>query len=190
MLDVNARYKRRIHALLMELRKINQRKKELEDKYAPLKKELSAVVQPKMYKAVKGDPIDELFAFHLNKAQLNLPVKRTGPGKYVFGTRNILAKIINGKLVIRVGGGYMSADEFIEQYGRMELMKMMKAQEMEMGSDDGSKGGRMMGGRGSGRGSNGGMDPKVMSMADMKDVLRGSLNVKTYENDKTSSNLG
>jgi hypothetical protein len=45
----------------------------------------------------------------------------------MFGTRQILCKIINGKLVIRVGGGYMGADEFIEQYGRIELLKMMKA---------------------------------------------------------------
>lgn len=80
-----------------------------------------------MYKAVKGDAIDELFAFHMNKAQLNLPVKRITAGKYMFGTRQILCKIINGKLVIRVGGGYMGADEFIEQYGRIELLKMMKA---------------------------------------------------------------
>jgi hypothetical protein len=43
-----------------------------------------------------------------------LNVKRLGPGKYLFGTKNIMAQIINGKLVIRVGGGYMSADEFIE----------------------------------------------------------------------------
>ena len=42
----------------------------------------------------------------------------------MFGTKQILAKIINGKLVIRVGGGYMSADEFIEQYGPMEILKM------------------------------------------------------------------
>jgi len=41
-------------------------------------------------------------------------VKRLGPGKYMFGTRNIIAKIIDGNLLIRVGGGYMSADEFIE----------------------------------------------------------------------------
>ena len=41
-------------------------------------------------------------------------MKRLGPGKYLFGTKSIMAKIINGKLVIRVGGGYMSADEFIE----------------------------------------------------------------------------
>lgn len=66
------------------------------------------------YKSVKGDPIDELFAKALNSAGINLPVKRLGPGKYMFGSRQIMAKIINGKLVIRVGGGYMSADEFIE----------------------------------------------------------------------------
>ena len=80
-----------------------------------------------LYKAIKGDAIDELFGYHLNLHQLVLPVKRLGVGKYLFGSKQILAKIINGKLVIRVGGGYMSADEFIEQYGKVELMKMMKA---------------------------------------------------------------
>ena len=37
-----------------------------------------------------------------------------------------MAKIINGKLVIRVGGGYMSVAEFIEQYGKIEMAKMAK----------------------------------------------------------------
>ena len=46
----------------------------------------------------------------------------------MFGTKKILAKIINGRLVIRVGGGYMNAEEFIEQYGKIEMMKMMKAE--------------------------------------------------------------
>lgn len=44
----------------------------------------------------------------------------------MFGSRKIMCKIINGKLVVRVGGGYMSADEFIEQYGRIEILKAMK----------------------------------------------------------------
>ncbi len=57
-------------------------------------------------------------------------MKRISAGKYLFGTKNIMAKIINGKLVIRVGGGYMSADEFIEQYGKMEMMKMMRQEEL------------------------------------------------------------
>jgi hypothetical protein len=32
----------------------------------------------------------------------------------MFGSRQIMAKIINDKLVIRIGGGYMSAEEFVE----------------------------------------------------------------------------
>jgi hypothetical protein len=77
-----------------------------------------------LYVAVKGDAIDELWAYHLNKAQLDLPVIRTGVGKYIFGTRKITVKITNGKLMVRVGGGYMSADEFIAQYGLVELEKV------------------------------------------------------------------
>lgn len=66
------------------------------------------------YKPVKGDAVDEYFAKTLNNAGLNISVKRLGPGKYMFGSRQIMAKIINGKLVIRIGGGYMSAEEFVE----------------------------------------------------------------------------
>ena len=133
MITINCRYRKRIHELLKELRNINQRRRELEDKYASLKRDLSAIKATKAYKPVKGDPIDELFAHHLNKCGCTLQVKRLAPGKYLFGTRQILAKIINGKLVIRVGGGYMSADEFIEQYGRQEMMKMMKEQDNRSG---------------------------------------------------------
>lgn len=73
--------------------------------------------------------VDEAFAQHLNKANLTIEVQRVSEGKYQFGERNILAKIINGRLVIRVGGGYMSAAEFIQQYGKIEMMKMMKREE-------------------------------------------------------------
>lgn len=78
------------------------------------------------YKAVKGDHIDEMFGEALRAAGCTLPVKRLGPGQYMFGLRKIMAKIINGKLVIRVGGGYMSVAEFIEQYGKIEMQKMQK----------------------------------------------------------------
>ena len=42
----------------------------------------------------------------------------------MFGTRNIIAKIINGNLLIRVGGGYLSIDEFLDQYTPVELEKL------------------------------------------------------------------
>ena len=86
---------------------------DLEDRYGPLKRDL--ITRPvKCYKAIKGDEIDELFAKHINAANLDLPIKRLAAGKYLFGSKNIIAKIVNGKLLIRVGGGFMSADEFIE----------------------------------------------------------------------------
>lgn len=75
------------------------------------------------YKAVKGDQVDELMAKHLRDNNCTINVVRTAPGKYMFGTKSIMAKVINGKLVIRVGGGYMGADEFIQQYGPMEMVK-------------------------------------------------------------------
>lgn len=73
-----------------------------------------------------------MFAEALNRsAYAELKVVRIEAGKYMFGTKKILAKIINNRLVIRVGGGYTSVDEFIEQYGRMELMKMIAQEEMQ-----------------------------------------------------------
>ena len=185
MLHINCRYRQRIHDLLKNLRNINQRRRDLAEKYAGLKRDLAVEKQVKIFKAVKGDAIDELWCFHLNKHQLDLDVKRLGPGKYLFGTRNIMAKIINGKLVIRVGGGYMGADEFIEQYGKMEMLKMMHNQEvMEQrnnGGDAGSgKGSANMNRRGSsGSGNRGTLPGNVGSIADMKAQLLGS--VKTYE---------
>lgn len=49
----------------------------------------------------------------------------------MFGTKKIYAKIINGKLVIRVGGGYMSIDEFMFYYGAQELNKMIAYENVE-----------------------------------------------------------
>jgi len=113
MLAVNCKYRQRIQDMLKNLRMINQLRRELEEKYGGLKADLNAHTGRKAYVAVKGDAVDELWAYHINKAHLDLAVVRIGPGKYLFGTRNIMCKIINGKLVVRVGGGYMSADEFI-----------------------------------------------------------------------------
>lgn len=76
------------------------------------------------YKAVKGDRVDELFAYHLNKAGLDIPVQRIEEGHYLFGTRKIYCKIMNDKLVVRVGGGFMLIDEFLASYGKTEEEKV------------------------------------------------------------------
>ena len=83
-----------------------------------------------------------MFAGYLNKAKLTIEVQRISASNYMFGTKKILAKIINGRLVIRVGGGYMNAEEFIEQYGKIEMMKMMKMEESKGGYDGDQSEGR------------------------------------------------
>lgn len=101
----------------------------MSDQWDLLKLKFVVVPVKKMpkVKVVKGDAVDEMMHFHLAKNNVSLKVVRTGPGKYLFGTKNIMAKVINGKLVIRVGGGYMGADEFIQTYGPMEMAKVMEA---------------------------------------------------------------
>lgn len=53
----------------------------------------------------------------------------------MFGTRKIYAKIINGKLVIRVGGGYMVIEKFIETYAEQEIEKLKRIAEKQGLSD-------------------------------------------------------
>jgi hypothetical protein len=126
-LHINCKYRRRIHELLKSLRLINQKKRDLFDKWASLKSDLNVVPRAaKAYKAIKGDKIDEMWCECLNRANCGLACVRISSGKYLFGTRNIICKIVNGKLLVRVGGGYMSADEFVAQYAQIEILKMMK----------------------------------------------------------------
>lgn len=53
----------------------------------------------------------------------------------MFGTRKIFAKIINGKLVIRVGGGYMIIEKFIETYAEQEIEKLKRIADKQGLSD-------------------------------------------------------
>ena len=77
----------------------------------------------KWYVPVKGDPIDELMAKYLNACPHYVPVKRMSEGQYMYGSKKIFAKINNGKLIIRVGGGYMLIDEFLANYAEQEMLK-------------------------------------------------------------------
>jgi hypothetical protein len=65
---------------------------------------------------VKGDPIDEMMAKYINEYPYYVPVERLAEGHYMVGSKKVYAKIMNGKLIIRVGGGYMTIDEFLQHY--------------------------------------------------------------------------
>lgn len=77
----------------------------------------------------KGDILDEMIGQYIHQANCPVPIKKLGNGYYIFGTRKIYAKILNGKLVIRVGGGYMIIEEFISTYAEQELNKINRIQE-------------------------------------------------------------
>lgn len=64
-----------------------------------------------------------MMAKYLNECDYYVPVKRQGEGQYMYGSKKIFAKIMNGKLVIRVGGGYMLIDEFLRNYAEQERDK-------------------------------------------------------------------
>lgn len=87
------------------------------------------------YKAASGDPLDQMLGEILNRLGLAVPISRLGGGYYMFGTKKIYCKIINGKLVVRVGGGYMAIEEFIVQYGPQEIEKIRIENEAKKGVD-------------------------------------------------------
>lgn len=116
-----------IKQLQDELLDIEERKRREEEERR--RRELEAAMakpEPrKWYIPVKGDPIDEMMAKYLNECPYYVPVKRLGDGQYMYGSKKIFAKIMNGKLIIRVGGGYMLIDEFLKNYAEQEKDKTM-----------------------------------------------------------------
>lgn len=51
---------------------------------------------------------------------------RLNPGIYQFGSKKICVGVEQGRITIRVGGGYMVIEEFLEQYTTIELEKSIR----------------------------------------------------------------
>jgi len=81
-------------------------------------------VRPRKYRATKGDSVDEMLASVLSIKNCEIPISRIGDGWYMFGSKKIYTKIMNNKLVCRVGGGYSNMDEFINTYAESERLKL------------------------------------------------------------------
>ena len=105
--------------MIKALKEISIKLRDAKKKYTRARIQIERLnKQKREYKAVKGDLVDELLADYINKLNCPVPIKRLQNNMYSFGTRKIFAKIINGKLVIRVGGGYMGIEEFMMYYGQ------------------------------------------------------------------------
>ena len=49
---------------------------------------------------------------------------RESEGVYEFGTKRINVRMEKDRILIRVGGGYLSIDEFLDQHTAVELEKL------------------------------------------------------------------
>jgi hypothetical protein len=81
-----------------------------------------------VYIPVKEDQVDKKLAEFINnypeRAKLKIMFMRESEGVYQFGTKRVAIKVENHSIKIRVGGGYLSIDEFLDQYTPVELEKL------------------------------------------------------------------
>ena len=86
---------------------------------------------PYAYNPINNDKIDERIAeyinVHPNRGFLKIFFRRETNGIYHFGTKRVSIKIENNHLKCRVGGGYLSIEEFVEQYLPIEFEKADKS---------------------------------------------------------------
>lgn len=64
----------------------------------------------------KNDQVDLMVEKFVTTNDVKVPIHRVEEKKYLFGTKLISAKIINGKLMVRVGGGYMTIEQFVGKH--------------------------------------------------------------------------
>ena len=110
--------------------KVNTLAKELSDKDAETNRLKYIIGKYKAihpnYIPVKDDPIDQALAEYVNSLDEPLDVQfvREDTGIYTYGSKRVFIKIEQGKIIIRVGGGYMTVDEFIQMFTVQELERL------------------------------------------------------------------
>ena len=71
-----------------------------------------------IYVPVRDDEVDMKVAQFINnypdRNKLKIMFMRESAGVYEFGSKRINVRIEKGRILIRVGGGYMSIDEFLD----------------------------------------------------------------------------
>lgn len=81
-----------------------------------------------VYIPVKGDVTDKKLAEYINnypdRQKLKIMFMREAEGVYQFGTKRVHVRCVRDKIEIRVGGGFLSLDEFLDQYTPTELEKL------------------------------------------------------------------
>ena len=84
-----------------------------------------------VYIAKRQDSTDEQLCLYLNdfpeREKLKVSFIRETDGIYNFGTKRVFLKLERGdQIMVRVGGGYMHIDDFLEQYTPLEVEKIRR----------------------------------------------------------------
>ena len=81
-----------------------------------------------VYIPVKNDLTDKAMGEYINnypdRKKIKIMFMRESEGIYQFGSRKVAIRVDQDRITVRVGGGYISVEEFLEQYTPQELEKM------------------------------------------------------------------
>lgn len=81
-----------------------------------------------VYIPVKDDSTDHRLAEYINnypdRSKLKIMFMRESEGVYQFGSKRVYVRCEKDKILIRTGGGFLSIDEFIDQYTPDELGRL------------------------------------------------------------------
>ena len=78
-----------------------------------------------------SDIVDQMLFDFKEMKQSDIIIQKLAPNNYIFGTKKIYAKVTNGVLLIRVGGGFMGIENFYDLYGEQELINQVRKAERE-----------------------------------------------------------
>ena len=87
--------------------------------------------QNRKYKAKKGDEVDEMIRKFLGNSEEGVVIKRMAEGRYMIGEKKVSAKILNEKLLIRVGGGYQTLEEYLKVWKQARLKRDQRKEKRE-----------------------------------------------------------
>jgi len=81
-----------------------------------------------VYIPVDDDSVDSKLAEYINnypeRSRLRVMFMRESSGVYQFGTKRVYVKVEKDKIIIRVGGGFLTIDEFLDVYTPLEIEKL------------------------------------------------------------------
>lgn len=131
------------HTQLELLKQVKENEAEIERSNGEIEQLRQYIIDLKsriaVYIPVKNDLVDKKLAEYINnypdRQKLKIMFMRESEGVYQFGTKRISVKCVKDKIEIRVGGGFLSLDEFLDQYTPVELEKLERKDPMRRMTD-------------------------------------------------------